>query len=192
MSLDSIKKEIMADPANADYTAKGWEPIYTVSPKAKILIVGQAPGKRVQDTGIMWNDASGERLRSWLGVSDDNFYHSGLFAVLPMDFYYPGKASSGDRPPRAGVAQKWHPRLRALMPDIELTILIGAYAQDYYLDLKPSTRLTDTVKNFRDYLPEYVPIVHPSPRNNIWLKRNPWFEDEVVPWLQNRVHELEN
>ncbi|GAP00237.1 uracil-DNA glycosylase family protein [Fructobacillus ficulneus] len=186
----TIFDEIKADPANAEYTQRGWNPIYAAPKTAKILIVGQAPGLKVQESGIMWNDASGDRLREWLGVSKETFYDSGLFAVIPMDFYYPGKAKSGDKPPRLGVAEKWHPRLLALMPNIQLTILVGAYAQHYYLHLAKSVTLTETVKNFERYWPKYLPIVHPSPRNNIWLKKNSWFEAEVVPNLQRRVREI--
>lgn len=182
--------EIMQDPENAEYTSKGWHPIYEVNAHAKILIVGQAPGKRVQDTEIMWNDPSGDRLRNWMGISRDTFYNSGEIAVLPMDFYYPGKAKSGDVPPRKDVAKRWHQRMIDFMPDIELTILIGSYSQKHYLDVPKSAKITDLIRNYHDFLPKYFPIVHPSPRNNIWLAKNPWFEQDVVPELQNRVREI--
>ncbi|CAK1223605.1 uracil-DNA glycosylase family protein [Fructobacillus cardui] len=186
----TIFDEIKADPANADYTKAGWNPIYSAPATAKILIIGQAPGLKVQETGVMWNDASGDRLRNWLSVSKKTFYESGQIAVIPMDFYYPGKAKSGDKPPRKGVAERWHPRLLAMMPDIQLTILVGSYAQKYYLDLPRSATLTATVKDFDRFWPKYLPIVHPSPRNNIWLKKNPWFEEEIVPNLRKRVAQL--
>lgn len=185
-----FEKEIMADPANAEYTAQGWKPIYWVDPNARILIVGQAPGRKVQETGVMWNDASGDRLREWLGVDRDTFYNSGLFAVLPMDCYYPGKAKSGDKPPRKEFAEKWHTKLLTAMPNIQLTILIGSYAQRYYLNLPRQARITDVIHDYQHYLPKYLPLVHPSPRNNIWLKRNPWFEKDVVPQLQAEVQAI--
>ncbi|CAK8054253.1 uracil-DNA glycosylase family protein [Eupransor demetentiae] len=191
MSKLILQDEIEADPMNAEFTKEGLKPIYWVDPRAKILIVGQAPGRKVQETGIMWNDASGDRLREWLGVDHDTFYNSGLFAVLPMDCYYPGKAKSGDKPPRKEFAEKWHPKLMAKMPNIQLIILIGSYAQRYYLHLAPKVRTTDVIKDFRHYLPKYLPIVHPSPRNNIWLKRNPWFEKEVIPRLQAEVKDIQ-
>jgi uracil-DNA glycosylase len=183
-------EEIMQDPQNADYTAKGWHPIYTINPKAKILIVGQAPGKRVQDTEIMWNDQSGDRLRAWMGISRETFYNSGDIAVIPMDFYYPGKAKSGDVPPRKNVAEKWHQKMLNIMPNIQLTLLIGSYSQKYYLDVPKSTTTTSLVKNYQEFLPKYFPLVHPSPRNNIWLAKNPWFEQEVVPELQQIVSSI--
>ena len=186
----SILEEIMADPENAAFTQKGWQPIFSAPATAKIVIIGQAPSRKVQDSGIMWHDASGDRLREWLGVDETTFYDSGLFGVIPMDFYFPGKGKSGDKPPRAGIAEKWHPRLLAQMPDVELMILIGAYAQRYYLDLSPKDTITATVKNYVHYLPRYFPIVHPSPRSNIWLKKNPWFLQDVVPALQTTVHNI--
>lgn len=186
----SILEEIMADPENAAFTQKGWQPIFSAPATAKIVIIGQAPSRKVQDSGIMWHDASGDRLREWLGVDETTFYDSGLFGVIPMDFYFPGKGKSGDKPPRTGIAEKWHPRLLAQMPDVELMILIGAYAQRYYLDLSPKDTITATVKNYAHYLPRYFPIVHPSPRNNIWLKKNPWFLQDVVPALQTTVHNI--
>ncbi|EJE99836.1 uracil-DNA glycosylase family protein [Liquorilactobacillus mali] len=186
----SIYDDIVQDEQNKSYTTAGLYPIFSVPKSARILIIGQAPGKRVQDTGIMWNDASGDRLREWLGVDRSIFYDSGKIAVIPMDFYYPGKAKSGDKPPRRGIAEKWHPKLRAQMPNIQLTILIGAYAQRYYLNLAPKTTITSTVQNFAEYLPEFFPIVHPSPRNNIWLKKNPWFLIDVIPKLQKQIAEI--
>ncbi|MCI2959878.1 uracil-DNA glycosylase family protein [Pediococcus pentosaceus] len=183
-------EEIMQDPQNAIYTAQGWHPIYSINPQAKILIVGQAPGKKVQDTEIMWNDQSGDRLRAWMRISRDTFYNSGDIAVIPMDFYYPGKAKSGDVPPRKEVAEKWHQKMLDIMPNIQLTLLIGSYAQKHYLNVPRSTTTTNLVQNYRNFLPEYFPLVHPSPRNNIWLAKNPWFEQEVVPELQKIVQNI--
>ena len=132
-------------------------------------------------------DKSGDRLRDWLGVDEDTFYNSGYFAVLPMDFYFPGHGKSGDLPPRAGFAEKWHPQLLQELPDIQLTLLIGQYAQAYYLQEKVSGKVTERVKHYQNYLPAYFPLVHPSPRNQIWMAKNPWFESEVVPDLKKRI-----
>ncbi|MBS9334629.1 uracil-DNA glycosylase family protein [Fructobacillus sp. M1-13] len=186
----SLFEEIKADPMNQSLTKQGLDPIYAAPKTAKIIIIGQAPGRKVQETGIMFNDASGDRLREWMGISKDEFYRSGDIGVVPMDFYYPGKAKSGDKAPRKGIADKWHPRLLEQMPDRQLIILVGSYAQKKYLDLPSSAKITDTIRNFEDYLPEYFPIVHPSPRNNIWLSRNPWYERDVIPALQKRVKEI--
>ena len=172
---DKIFEAIRQDPDNADFTAQGWDPLYHIEPEATILIASQAPGRKAQTTKTYWNDPSGDRLRTWMGVTKDQFYHSGKIAVLPLDFYYPGK---------------WHPSLLALMPKIQLTIVIGAYAQKYYLRKRREKTLTATVKNFRAYLPDYFPIVHPSPLNYGWVNRNPWFMTDVVPALQAQVADL--
>ena len=186
-SLEQLVADIMADEQNASYTEQGIKPLFTVPKTARINIVGQAPGIRAQESGLYWNDPSGDNLRKWLGVDRETFYNSGLFSVVPMDYYFPGKGKSGDLAPRKGFADKWHKRTLALAPNIELHILVGSYAQRYYLKQKSSAKLTDTVKHYKDYLPEFFPLVHPSPRNNIWLRKNPWFEEEVIPDLQKRV-----
>ena len=140
----------------------------------------------MQETGIPWNDASGEELRRWLGVSNEQFYDASLFALLPMGFCYPGKGTSGDLPPRPECAPLWHEKALAAMPQIQLMLLIGQYAQKRYLDsFKPS--ITENVRDFRSYLPKIIPLVHPSPRNRIWQRKNQWFEQEVLPALQERV-----
>ena len=184
MTLTEIKKQIIKDPENAAYLKQGWEPVYTAHPEAKILLIGQAPGIRAQESGVPWNDLSGENLRAWLGVDRDTFYDETKFALVPMDFYFPGSKERGDLPPRPGFAAKWHPPILGAMPNIELTILIGQYAQKRYLGDRLEQNLTETVKHFETYLPEYLPLVHPSPRNNIWQKKNPWFESNVLPVLQ--------
>lgn len=186
-TLEQLIADIMADEQNASYTQKGIKPLFTVPKTARINIVGQAPGIRAQESGLYWNDPSGDNLRKWLGVDREMFYDSGLFAVVPMDYYFPGTGKSGDLPPRKGFAEKWHARTLALAPEIELNILVGSYAQRYYLHQKSSAKLTETVKAYQDYLPEFFPLVHPSPRNNIWQARNPWFAKEVIPDLQQRV-----
>lgn len=188
--LQKIFEEIKADPENAKYTEQGIDPLYEITPEAKILIVGQAPGKRAQDTRIFWNDPSGDNLRQWMGVDRDTFYNSKKFAILPMDFYYPGKGRSGDLPPRKDFAAKWHKRLLQYAPKIELTLLVGSYATKHYLGLKSQTKLTDIVRDYKAYLPEYFPLVHPSPRNKIWQSKNPWFQAEVLPDLKERVHKI--
>ncbi|ERF61409.1 uracil-DNA glycosylase family protein [Treponema socranskii subsp. socranskii VPI DR56BR1116 = ATCC 35536] len=169
---------------NALLHNRGLSPVYTASAKSRIVLVGQAPGRIAQETRKPWNDASGRLLRKWLGVTDEQFYNPDLFAIMPMDFYYPGKGAHGDLPPRKEFAPTWHPKLLALMPDVRLTILVGAYAQKYYLGMWAERNLTETVKNFNNYLPEYFPLVHPSPLNFGWRKHNPWFEKEVIPLLQ--------
>ena len=188
-TLSQIKNAIMADLQNQPFTERGIEPLFAAPTGAKINIVGQAPGVKAEQTRLYWNDKSGDRLREWLGVDRAIFYHSDLFAVIPMDFYYPGKGKSGDLPPRKGFAEKWHPRILADLPNIELTILIGQYAQKYYLP-ENTLNVTETVKNYIKFLPHFLPLVHPSPRNQLWLAKNPWFEQKVVPRLQQRVQEI--
>ncbi|BBD22976.1 uracil-DNA glycosylase family protein [Streptococcus constellatus] len=189
-TLEEIKKAIIADPQNQVYTERGIEPLFVAPKSARINIVGQAPGIKAQETRLYWNDKSGDRLREWMGVDYDTFYHSGYFAAIPMDFYFPGHGKSGDLPPRKGFAEKWHQQILELLPDLELTILIGQYAQKYYLHQKGTVKLTDTVKHYQDYLPEYFPLVHPSPRNQIWMAKNPWFAEQVIPDLQANVQKI--
>lgn len=189
-TIEQLIADIMADEQNATYTQQGIKPLFTVPKTARINIVGQAPGIRAQESGLYWNDSSGDNLRKWLGVDREIFYDSGLFAVVPMDYYFPGTGKSGDLPPRKGFAEKWHKRTLAFAPNIELHILVGSYAQRYYLQQKSSATLTETVKHYRAYLPEFFPLVHPSPRNNLWQARNPWFAKEVIPDLQKRVKEI--
>ena len=186
LSFQKIHEEIVNDSMNQNYTAQGIEPLYAVSEEAQLLIVGQAPGQKAQDSHRLFNDASGERLREWLGVTATQFYDAKQIAIMPMDFYFPGKGKSGDLPPRKGFAEKYHPLLLSLMPQIRTTILIGSYAQHFYLHTNESS--TEIIRNFRDYLPRYFPLVHPSPRNNIWLARNPWFSQEVLPELKRLLN----
>ncbi|WP_353948242.1 uracil-DNA glycosylase family protein [Sporolactobacillus sp. Y61] len=188
--LKDLFNQIKADPENIRFTNRNIDPLYYAAPTAKLLIIGQAPGEIAQNTKIIWNDRSGVRLREWMGVSDDTFYHSGKIAVLPMDFYFPGKGKSSDLPPRKGFAAKWHDPIIRAMPDIELTLLVGSYAQKYYLKTHSKMTLTEIVKDYRRYLPDYFPLVHPSPRNTIWIKRNPWFEDSVLPDLKKLINRI--
>ena len=188
--FDKIFEEIKKDPQNAEFTAAGIDPLYSVHAGAKIAIVGQAPGRIAQEKRMYWDDPSGDRLRDWMGIDRELFYHSDRLAIIPLDFYFPGKGKSGDLPPRKGFADKWHQPLLDLMPDIELFILVGSYAQRYYLGLKASAKTTDVIRDFAKYQPKYFPLVHPSPRNNIWMAKNPWFEPEVLPALKTRVAEI--
>ena len=190
--LKKIKEDIINDIDNVEFTNKGWLPLYTIGPKSKIIIIGQAPGIKAQESGIAWNDLSGDRLREWLGVSKAQFYDTDLFALIPMDFYYPGKGKSGDLPPRKTFSQKWHPKLKSQLKDLRLIILVGSYAQKYYLKNSFKQNLTETVKSFNEYLPEYFPIVHPSPLNIRWQSKNPWFKDEVIPILKAEVNKIIN
>lgn len=183
--LERIRSEIIADPENAWAAAANYQPIYVVDPSARIVIVGQAPGRKAQESGIPWNDASGARLISWLGIDEATFRDPSRLALLPMDFYYPGKGAHGDLPPRPGFAARWHPRLLEAMPQVQLTLLVGGYAQQHYLRTRES--LTETVRRFADYLPEVLPLVHPSPLNFRWLAKNPWYEAEVIPQLRRSV-----
>ena len=181
--------QIAADPMNADFANRGWSPVYSASVSSRIVLVGQAPGRIAQQTLKPWNDASGRLLRQWLNVTDEQFYDPDLFALMPIDFYYPGRGTHGDLPPRLDFAKKWHPHLLAQMPNVHLTILVGSYAQKYYLDRRAKQNLTATVADFNAFLPDYFPLVHPSPLNIGWRKRNPWFESDVVPVLQTIVNE---
>jgi uracil-DNA glycosylase len=164
-----------------------------MSSTAKILIVGQAPGRRVHETGIPWNDPSGDRLRQWLDISREAFYDQSKIAIMPMGFCYPGTGKSGDLPPRKECAKEWHQPLLEQLPKIELILLIGQYAQKHYLQHycgNNNLSLTKRVQQWREYLPEYLPLPHPSPRNQLWLKKNSWFTEEVVPHLQKITRRL--
>lgn len=186
-ALVEIYQEICDDPMNAEMRDRGYLPLYSASSKSKVAIVGQAPGRRAQESGVPWNDASGVTLRKWLGVTDEQFYNPDLVALIPMDFYYPGKGKNGDLPPRKGFAEKWHTQLFAHMPELQLIVLVGAYAQKHYLGKRAGSNLTATVLAYNDYLPEYFPLVHPSPLTQRWRKANPWFEVSVVPELQTYI-----
>jgi uracil-DNA glycosylase len=185
--LRAVVDELTSDPSNEWARDLGYRPVWAGSPSARVVIIGQAPGWRAQESGIPWDDASGVRLRSWLGVRDDEFYDPELFAIVPMDFYFPGKGKTGDLPPRRDFAPRWHPRILAGMPDATLRVLIGAYAQRFYLAGRAKPNLTETVRAYGDYLPGEFPLVHPSPLNYRWHARNTWFEAEVVPALAGRV-----
>lgn len=189
-SLKGLLREIRSCEICREHLPLGPRPVLEATATAKILIVGQAPGVRVHETGVPWNDKSGDRLREWMGVGKEVFYDKSRIAIIPMGFCYPGKGSSGDLPPRPECAPTWHDRLLKLLPDIRLTLLIGKYAQERYLAGRNKESLTETVKAYKSYLPEFLPLVHPSPRNQIWMKKNPWFEKQVVPKLRGLVKSL--
>lgn len=166
-------------------------PVLQANEKSKIVIIGQAPGSKVQLSGVPWQDQSGNTLRAWLGIDTNVFYNAEIFALLPMGFCYPGKGKSGDLPPRPECAPLWHQQVWEKMQAVELTILIGQYAQDYYLKSSKKMNLTERVKNYELYLQDgFLPLPHPSPRNRFWLKKNLWFEQELLPVLKFRVNEL--
>lgn len=173
-----------------DFLPNKPKPILQADVKSKIIIIGQAPGQKVQDSGIPWQDKSGDQLRLWLGVNEVQFYNEKIFALMPMGFCYPGKGKSGDLPPRPECSETWHEKLLAEMKGIELTFLIGHFAQKYYLKEKCKADLNETVRAFNEYLPKFFPLIHPSPRNRIWQKKNPWFETDVVPIIREKVKNL--
>jgi uracil-DNA glycosylase len=168
----------------------GPNPIFRIHPQARIALISQAPGRLAHRSSIAWDDPSGRRLRQWLGVTDDTFFHTSTFAVLPIGFCYPGKGKGGDLPPRPECAPLWQDTLLRMLPNLRLKILIGAYSQAHYLGKRRRKNLTETVRHYTDYLPEFFPIPHPSPRNGIYLRRNPWFETENVPELQRLVGKI--
>lgn len=190
--MDKLLAEIKACRLCETHLPLGANPVMAAGTKSKIVIVGQAPGRIVHTTNIPWNDKSGDNLRSWMNVTRDQFYDTQLFALVPMGLCYPGTGRSGDLPPRKECAPKWHPLLMNSMKEVELVLLVGAYAQQHYLGKNAYTTLTETVQHFENYLPHYIPLPHPSPRNNLWMAKNPWFSTEVLPFLRARVHAVLN
>jgi uracil-DNA glycosylase len=187
MSLALLLKEIRSCTVCEKDLELGPRPVLQASANSNILIVGQAPGIRVHKSGIPWNDPSGDRLRSWMNIDKDVFYDDSKIAIVPMGLCYPGKGKNGDLPPRKECAGLYFDQLLPMLKNIELTIVIGQYAQAYYLKEKKKSTLTETVKAWKEYLPEFIVLPHPSPRNIGWFKKNPWFESEVLPYLQNRI-----
>lgn len=188
--MKDLLKEIERCQICEKHLPLGPRPIVAAHPDSKIVIIGQAPGTAVHKSGIPWDDPSGKQLRKWLGVSDEVFYDKTEIAIIPMGFCYPGKGKSGDLPPRPECAPQWHDVLFNKMSKVELVVLIGMYAQNYYLKDKAKKTLTETVANYNEYLPKYFPLPHPSPRNRFWLTKNPWFDDEVLPELQKRMRAI--
>jgi uracil-DNA glycosylase len=186
-ALETLLSEIRACRLCAAHLPLGPRPVLRASATARLLIVGQAPGTKVHASGIPWDDASGRRLRDWLEMTPETFYDERRIAIVPMGFCYPGKAGSGDAPPRPECRATWHPRLIPLLNQVRLTLLIGQYAQAYFLGARRKRSLTDTVAAHGEYLPQCFPLPHPSPRNIGWFKANPWFEREAVPALRAQV-----
>jgi uracil-DNA glycosylase len=189
-TIDELLARIRACRLCEAHLPLGPRPVLRASRTARLLIVGQAPGSRVHESGIPWNDASGIRLRHWLGLERERFYDEREVAIVPMGFCYPGRGTAGDLPPRPECAQAWHASLLALLPKVELTLLVGHYAQAYVLGERRKKTLTDTVRAYADYLPRIIPMPHPSPRNQLWLRDNPWFETDLVPLLRGEVRAL--
>lgn len=187
LALKSLLHQIRNCETCIEHLPLGPRPVVSAHAKSRILIIGQAPGTKVHASGIPWDDASGERLREWMDISTEDFYDPEVCAIVPMGFCYPGKGKSGDLPPRPECAPQWHEALLEKMPNIKLTLLIGSYAQKEYLGKRTHSTLTETVRNFNDFLPNYFTLPHPSPRNNIWMAKNQWFAEEVLPELRNLV-----
>lgn len=188
MTLDALLSDIRSCTICAESLPLGPRPVVQVDRAARILIAGQAPGRRVHESGVPFQDPSGDRLRRWLGIDDETFYDPTLIAIVPMGFCFPGTGSSGDKPPRRECAPAWRAALLAQLPEIELTIVLGAYAQRYHIPEADS--VTDAVRRWREWWPELLPLPHPSPRNQAWFKKHAWFEDELVPLLRERVDQL--
>ncbi|WP_281649127.1 uracil-DNA glycosylase family protein [Parendozoicomonas sp. Alg238-R29] len=185
----TLLNEIRACSLCEAHLPLGPRPVLQLHPAAKILIAGQAPGRTVHETGLPFNDPSGERLRDWLGVTREQFYNPELFAIIPMGFCYPGTGKSGDLPPRPECAETWRARLLEQLPNLKTTLVLGQYAQAYHCG-KGHSSVTERVQSWRSYWPENIPLPHPSPRNNLWLRRNPWFEEELVPELGKHIREV--
>jgi uracil-DNA glycosylase len=189
-TLDSLLKAVRGCRACEAHLPLGPRPVLRAGKTARILVVGQAPGVRVHTTGIPWGDPSGERLRAWMGVNTDVFYDESRIAIIPMGYCYPGRGNDGDMPPRRECASLWLDHLLAKLPQIELTLLIGQYAQRHFLASRRKPSLAETAKAWREYAPQYIPLPHPSPRNQPWFKRHAWFEEQLVPMLQSRIKTL--
>jgi len=193
ISLALLLNEVRQCRACEAQLPLGPRPIVQVGEHARILIVGQAPGKAVHESGIPWNDASGETLRRWMGISTETFYDSGKVAIIPMGYCYPGRGKSGDLPPRRECAELWLDKLLGHLQEIRLTLLVGQYAQKHFLGAKRKATLTATVEAWQAYVPDFFPLPHPSPRNTPWLRRHPWFEESLLPELCHQVAQaLEN
>lgn len=189
--LDALLREVRACRVCAAHLPLGPRPVLRARATARLLIVGQAPGTRVHETGIPWNDPSGDRLRAWLDLGRETFYDEARIAIVPMGFCYPGRnPRGGDNPPRPECAPLWHPPLVEALPRLALTLLVGRYAQAFYLGPRRRASLTETVRAWAGYGPQVLPLPHPSWRNTAWLRNNPWFETELLPALRTRVHAL--
>ena len=188
--MDQLLTDIRKCSICHEHLTLGPRPVMAASPKSKIIIIGQAPGLAVHQSGIPWDDKSGDNLRKWMGVTKEHFYDPDQIAIVPMGFCYPGKGKSGDLPPRPECAPQWHAPLLSHLKNIKLTLLIGKYAQNYYLKDRSQKTLTETVRNFEAYLPTHFVLPHPSPRNNIWQAKHPWFPEQVLPHLKDKIAEI--
>lgn len=188
--MENLLHEIKACQICANHLPLGPRPVVSLTGESKIVIIGQAPGLAVHKTGIAWNDKSGENLRKWMGISKVEFYNTKHIAIIPMGFCYPGRGKFGDNPPRKECAPQWHKALFEELKSVKLILLIGQYAQEYYLPSSKNQTLTQRVKNYKNYLPHFFVLPHPSPRNNIWFAKNEWFQYEVVPQLQKTIKKI--
>ncbi len=186
--MNQLIKDIKACTVCSAKMSVECRPVVSFKAESKILIIGQAPGIKVYNSGKPWDDKSGENLRRWMGIDEQTFYDPSNIGIVPMGFCYPGKGKSGDLPPRKECAPLWHEAILSSLKNVQLTLLIGSYAQQYYLPDSKKKSLTETVRTFEDYLPKFITLPHPSPRNNIWMAKNPWFQAEVLPRLQSLVH----
>ncbi|OIQ30349.1 MAG: IclR family transcriptional regulator [Bacteroidetes bacterium MedPE-SWsnd-G2] len=188
--MDNLIHDIKKCSICVPHLQLGPRPVIAVSKNSKIIIIGQAPGVIVHNSGVPWDDLSGENLRSWMGIDKSTFYNIDNIALIPMGFCYPGKGPTGDLPPRKECAPLWHDQLLSRMSNVKLILLVGAYAQNYYLKSFPKLNLTQRVQNFETYLPHYFVLPHPSPRNNIWQTKNSWFKSEVMPQLKLKIQDI--
>ena len=189
-NLKSLIKQVSGCTLCQAHLPHGIKPVLQIHPEARILIAGQAPGKKVHESGIPFDDASGKRLREWMGIDWEDFYNPQKIAILPMGFCYPGKGKSGDLPPRKECAPAWRDLLLNHLPEIKLTLAVGKYAQSYHLQNSKRETLTETVKSWKKYYPQLIPLPHPSPRNAIWISKHPWFEKELLPLLKARTSQV--
>ena len=188
-SFNSLLAEVRACTICAEHLPHGVRPVLQIHPQARVLIAGQAPGRKVHESGVPFDDASGDRLREWMGVTREVVYDSKQIAILPMGFCFPGTGKSGDLRPRPECAPAWRDQLLSHLHHLDVTLVVGQYAQAYHINEKRPT-LTETVRDWRSYWPKMIPLPHPSPRNNIWLSRNPWFEKDLLPMLRQRISEV--
>jgi len=189
-SFASLLAEVRDCSICAAQLPHGVRPVLQIDPQARVLIASQAPGRKVHESGIPFDDASGERLREWMGVTREVFYDSKQIAILPMGFCFPGTGKHGDLPPRPECAKAWHDQLLGHLRQLEVTLVVGRYAQAYHMSEERGASLSSTVRDWQSYWPKIIPLPHPSPRNNIWLSRNLWFEKELLPMLKRRISEI--
>ena len=183
----TLQSEIQSCRLCAAFLPHGVRPVVSFSASARLLIIGQAPGSKVHESGIPWDDRSGDRLREWTGLTKAQMYDPERVALVPMGFCYPGKASGGDKPPRRECAPQWHEPVLDVLPDDRVTLLVGTYAQSYYLASTRKLSMTERVRRYRDFLPDFFPLPHPAWRSTIWMRQNPWFETDVLPELRKTV-----